>query len=566
MNEVVYLILRQMRRPALILLVAYSVAMLGISLIPTINSEGEPSYLTLFQAFYWVSYTATTIGYGELPLPFSEWQRMWVALSIYYTVPAWFYAIGKVIALLQDPTFQHALSESRFARQVAKQRHRFCIVCGFGESGQRLVHLLLNAGYQCIVIDKDPVRISRMALDPVMHGVLAINGDAFSVELLLKSGIQSPYCRAVIAITDSEAVNIKVALAARLLTTDQTRFQIICRTYTRAGSANAKSFDTDAVINTNQIFALRLITALRRPAIAELVARLQGRPGERHEPPPQPPGGHWIICGNDALGKTLKRFLDYEGVDCTMIDPGLPSGEGQVRGLGTEAVTLREARIDRAQAIVAAYKSDSDNLSIAVTAKAMHPSLFVVGKQNHSADQRLFAVAGFDRVMAEADLIVSEVFPRIAQSLLSRFMKVLWHQDDAWGQRLLQRITQLTGEHNPHHFVLKVDAQRAPAIMNEMQSGRLLRLQSLWMLPNDPQTANDAIPLLLLRNQQEIVLPNAATSLQAGDQVLILYHREEIGWRVQRTARDEHELYYATHGRDKPISHLMNYLLKKLDP
>ena len=156
MNEVVYLILRQMRRPALILLVAYSVAMLGISLIPTINSEGEPSYLTLFQAFYWVSYTATTIGYGEMPQPFSEWQRMWVALSIYYTVPAWFYAIGKVIALLQDPTFQHALSESRFARQVAKQRHRFCIVCGFGESGQRLVHLLLNADYQCIVIDKDP--------------------------------------------------------------------------------------------------------------------------------------------------------------------------------------------------------------------------------------------------------------------------------------------------------------------------------------------------------------------------------------------------------------------------
>ena len=307
MNEVVYLILRQMRRPALILLVAYSVAMLGISLIPTINSEGEPSYLTLFQAFYWVSYTATTIGYGEMPQPFSEWQRMWVALSIYYTVPAWFYAIGKVIALLQDPTFQHALSESRFARQVAKQRHKFCIVCGFGEAGQRLVHLLLNAGYQCIVIDKDPVRISRMALDPVMHSVLAINGDAFSVELLLKAGVQSPHCRAVIAITDSEAVNIKVALAARLLTTDQTRFQIICRTYTRAGSANAKSFDTDAVINTNQIFALRLITALRRPAIAELVTRLQGRPGERHESPPQPPGGHWIICGNDALGKTLKR-------------------------------------------------------------------------------------------------------------------------------------------------------------------------------------------------------------------------------------------------------------------
>ena len=530
MNEVVYLIMRQMRRPALILLGTYSLAMLGISLIPAINSEGELTYLSLFQAFYWVSYTATTIGFGELPQAFSEWQRMWVVLSIYYTVPAWFYAIGKVIALLQDPTFQHALSESRFARQVEKQRSRFCIICGFGESGQRLVRLLLNSGYQCVVIDSDPVRINKMALDPSLHGVLAITGDAFSVELLLKAGVQSPHCRAVIAITDSEAVNIKVSLAARLLTSDQTRFQVICRTYTRAGSANAKSFNTDATINTNQIFALRLTTALRRPAIAELITRLQSTPGERYESPPQPPMGHWIICGNDALGKTLKRYLDYEGVDCTIIDPDLPTAPGQVRGIGTEAVTLREARIDRAQAIVAAYKSDPDNLSIAVTAKNMQPSLFVVGKQNHSSDQRLFAVAGFDRVMAEADLIVSEIYPRIAQSLLSRFMKVLWHQNEAWGQKLLQRLENLSGDYNPRHHILKVDKQRAPAIITELQSGRLLRLQSLWMLPDRPETANDAIPLL-----------------------------------IQRAARDENELYYATHGRDKPVSHLTNYLRKKLD-
>ena len=39
MNEVVYLIMRQMRRPALILLGTYSLAMLGISLNPAINSE-----------------------------------------------------------------------------------------------------------------------------------------------------------------------------------------------------------------------------------------------------------------------------------------------------------------------------------------------------------------------------------------------------------------------------------------------------------------------------------------------------------------------------------------------
>ena len=40
MNEVVYLILRQMRRPALILLGTYSLAILGITLIPAVNADG----------------------------------------------------------------------------------------------------------------------------------------------------------------------------------------------------------------------------------------------------------------------------------------------------------------------------------------------------------------------------------------------------------------------------------------------------------------------------------------------------------------------------------------------
>lgn len=565
MNEVVYLVFRQMRRPALVLLATYSVAILGMIAMPGVNEAGEAEKLTVFQAFYWVSYTATTIGYGEVPWAFSDSQRIWVAFSIYYTVPAWFYAIGKVIALLQDSTFQHALTESRFAGRVAKQRSKFCIVCGFGEAGQRLVRLLLAEDYQCVVIEKDARRVNRMALDSGLQGVFAVSGDAADVELLLKAGIQSPYCRAVLAITDCEEVNIKVALSARLLSSDQSRFQIICRTYTGAGSNNAKSFDTDVIINTNQIFAERLTTALRRPSIAELMARMYGIPGQLHESPPQPPGGHWLICGNDAPGKTLQRFLDYEGVDCTMIDPGLNNGIGQVKGIGTEAVTLREARIDRAHAIVAAHRSDADNLSIAVTAKSMHPSLFVVGKQNRSANQKLFAVAGFDRVMAEADLIVSEVFPRIAHPLLSRFMRLIRHQNDTWGKKILQDIEQLAGEYNPRHFILQVDERHAPAVTAEIERGHLLRLQSLWMMPEDPASAQDAMALLLLRHGQEIILPKGATSLQQGDKVFIIYHRPEVGRRLRRASLDEKELYFAMHGKEKPASYLLNYILQKWD-
>ena len=53
-----------------------------------------------------MSYTATTIGFGEIPYPFTYNQRMWVTISIYLTVIGWAYAIGSLLALLQDRAFR----------------------------------------------------------------------------------------------------------------------------------------------------------------------------------------------------------------------------------------------------------------------------------------------------------------------------------------------------------------------------------------------------------------------------------------------------------------------------
>ena len=53
-----------------------------------------------------MSYTATTIGFGELPCPFTADQRMWVTISIYLSVIGWAYAIGSLLTLIQDRAFR----------------------------------------------------------------------------------------------------------------------------------------------------------------------------------------------------------------------------------------------------------------------------------------------------------------------------------------------------------------------------------------------------------------------------------------------------------------------------
>ena len=70
-----------------------------------------------FDAFYVMSYTASTIGFGEIPYPFTYNQRMWVTISIYLTVIGWAYAIGSLLALLQDRAFRQALALQHFTPQ-----------------------------------------------------------------------------------------------------------------------------------------------------------------------------------------------------------------------------------------------------------------------------------------------------------------------------------------------------------------------------------------------------------------------------------------------------------------
>ena len=72
MDNIVFLILRQMRRPLLTLVTVYAIAILGLALIPGRDAAGNIWHMDLFHAFYFVSFMSTTIGFGEIPYEFTE--------------------------------------------------------------------------------------------------------------------------------------------------------------------------------------------------------------------------------------------------------------------------------------------------------------------------------------------------------------------------------------------------------------------------------------------------------------------------------------------------------------
>ena len=89
MGDVSLLALRRLRAPLIALILAYAISVFGLTLMPGIGPDGEPYFLGIFHAFYVISYTATTIGFGELPYPFTDAQRAWTIFSIYLSVTCW---------------------------------------------------------------------------------------------------------------------------------------------------------------------------------------------------------------------------------------------------------------------------------------------------------------------------------------------------------------------------------------------------------------------------------------------------------------------------------------------
>src|ERR687890_2732635 len=216
-SATIFLILRRMRVPLIVLITIFAVSVLGLALIPGQDAEGRPWRMGFFDAFYVMSYTASTIGFGEIPYAFTYNQRMWVTISIYLTVVGWAYAIGSLLALVQERSFRQALALQHFTRKVRRLGEPFLLIAGYGQTGELLARSLDALGRRFVVIDQDNARIDDLYLDSYHADVPGLVADAGDPGHLAVAGLDHPSCEGVLAITDNDEANLAAAQAAALL-------------------------------------------------------------------------------------------------------------------------------------------------------------------------------------------------------------------------------------------------------------------------------------------------------------------------------------------------------------
>ena len=560
-ENIVFLIVRRMRQPLLTLVVVYAVSILGLSLIPGRDADGNVWHMSLFHAFYFVSYMATTIGFGEIPHTFSEAQRMWVSLSMYTSVIAWIYAFGTILSLVQDRTFQDALAENRFARRIRKMREPFHLICGYGETGTALVKSLTNRGQHVVVIDIDEERTNVIQLQDLRDFVPALHGDAGVTRHLKEAGLQHRSCAGIVALTNDNEANLKIAITAKLLNPS---LKVICRADSHDIEDNMASFGTDHIVDPFETFGNHLAVAFQAPCLYLLQSWLTGVIGSALSDPVYPPReGHWIVCGYGRFGKAVCRRLAAENIRVFVIE-AQPERTGQpesdfVHGRGTEAVTLREAAIESAAGLVAGTDNDANNLSIVMTARELNPDLFVVIRQNEHDNEDIITAVGADMVMHPSAIIANKIRVLLATPMLYEFATLALYEADSWSCELASRVSGLVRDQVPHILEWVIDAQQAPALHAHCEAGGEFTVGDLLRDPWQRYQRLPAIVLLLRRDNEPLLLPDLEAELKSGDRMLICGSGGAFT-RMNWTVSHSNTLDYVRTGVDRPQAWFWRYL------
>lgn len=562
MQSLTYLLLRRMRLPLIVLMSTYALTILGLVLIPGMDPQGNPWRMDFFHAFYFVSFMGSTIGFGEIPYPFTDAQRLWVTLSIYASVVAWLYAIGVMLSIVQDRTVQQVLQQNRFIRSVRRMADPFYIICGYGDTGSLLVRELAEHGIASVVIDTARARIDTLNIENLQIFSPGICADAGDADILKLAGLGHPRCRGVVALTNNEQVNLKIVITCKLT---RKTLPVIARAETDNGEANLASVDTDFVANAYNAFAERFAMMFHSPSmylIHEWVTSIHDEPLIDYQVPPR---GTWVICGFGRFGKALRRHLNFEGVESRVIDnnPNLTRPPpGSVIGRATEADALTEAEIQKAVGIIAATDDDPDNLSIVITARQLNPDLFVVARQNLRKNRTIFEAAQLDVIMQPSMILARRILALIMTPLLSEFLDHTRMHDESWANVLVSRISGVLTDSAPESWALAINERESPAVTALIRDGVKPTVGELCTDPHNRDRLLGCVPLLLARGEVSTLLPENDHVLQQSDR-LLFFGVEEAMDDMLWTVSNINVLTYVRTGKDRSSGLLWRQLFSR---
>ena len=156
--------------------------------------------------------------------------------------------------------------------------------------------------------------------------------------------------------------------------------------------------------------------------------------------------GHVIICGFGSNGRKAYQKLLNNNVRVVVIEQneqlikqlseghngadvdgdGVPGGKiFYVLGDATLDPVMEQAGIGRASAIIATLPKDSDNMSVALSARALNPRLNIIARASEKTSERKLIAAGANSVVMPDEIGGSHMADLVVRPEVIRFLDLI---------------------------------------------------------------------------------------------------------------------------------------------
>lgn len=548
-NGSLWLILQRMRTPFLVIIITYTVSIVGFLLIDGADTNGNPYKLTIFDAFYFISYTATTIGFGETPFTFTYPQRIWASISIFFTVTGWFYSLGSLVALLQDKLFLQEFQKAKFARNISGLKERFIIILGYNTITSEIIKKANEYALRSVVIEHDEAKRDALLLENFTPTVYCLNADAHNSEALEMAGIKSPYCKAIVSLFENDALNLRIALTAKVLNPNIT---MAIKSTTKNHTENLLDLGVQIIENPFEIIANHLHMAINAPNTLRLARWIYGL-CNLYDPLLSLPRGKYIVCGYGRMGRNIYEVLKQNDFEIAFAEidgektKQLSSVEQQMVhvGDGDDRDLLKSLGIESCVGIIAGTNDDTTNLSILATARKLNPHILTIARENELEDFSIFENSRIDAIFIPAKVLITKTVHAIINPALDLFIK----QINTLSEEQIIALTKklLAIDLHPLLFTCKLDEATTPTLLAH-QTPLFLKLLKTSL--NNRSLENNLVPLMLIRHKTISLLPSWDTPLQKHDLFLFAGDANARS-HLEYIVMNPNEFHYALYGSER---------------
>ena len=218
--------------------------------------EGQTEYANLYDAFYWVISTLTTVGYGDITVT----SHIGKIYSVFVQLSGIPLVFGILFTIIIIPWIENVI-HSNIPTRASKKLNDHIIICGYNRLIETLIEELEENDVPYILIEEDP----QLVKDLLKKNIHTIFGTVYDEETLRSANIKKAH---FLIANRSDEMNANIVLTARNISD----LNIIAVVEDRSNKKYLKYAGASSVVSPKEMFG----RFIGRKAADPFVNRLTG--------------------------------------------------------------------------------------------------------------------------------------------------------------------------------------------------------------------------------------------------------------------------------------------------